>query len=104
MTQIVLCSIVAVALAALGVAGCGGSKAAADCMTAMATVNCPPGTRPEAVSAGEDSFSGGADGRTYRAEVEGGASAECEYVCIPYCDCGIQSIGGDGSVICTPCD
>ena len=91
-------------LACAGLAGCGGSKAAADCMTAMSEVNCPPGTRPEAASEGQDSFSGQADARTYRAEASGGSSANCDYICIPYCDCGIQSIGGDGSVQCVPCN
>lgn len=101
MSRIVM---VVVASSALGVVGCGGSKAAADCMTAMSQVNCPPGTRPEALSAGEDSFSGSGDLRTYSVDVGGGSNAECQYVCVPYCDCGISSIGGDGSVVCVPCD
>ncbi len=94
----------AAAAAALAFAGCGGSKAAADCMTAMSQVNCPPGTRPEALSEGEDSFAGSGDFRTYSVDVGGGSSAACQYVCITYCDCGISSIGGDGSVRCVPCN
>lgn len=90
--------------AAASLFGCGGSKAAADCMTAMAQVQCPPGTRPEAASDGSDSFSGGGNLQTYRVEASGGSNANCDYVCIPYCECGISRIGGDGSVECVPCN
>lgn len=101
MTRLLL---LGVAVGSFSLAGCGGSKAAADCMTAMSQVNCPPGTRPEALSEGEDHFSGSGDVRTYSVDVGGGSNAACQYVCIPYCDCGISSIGGDGSVQCVPCD
>lgn len=96
--------VLALAASAPALFGCGGSKAAADCMTAMSTVSCPPGTRPEALSEGEDQFAASGNVRTYQVEAGGGSNANCQYVCIPYCDCGIQSIGGDGSVVCVPCD
>lgn len=95
-------------LVVTALAGCGGSKSAAECMEAMATVICPPGTRPEAASEGEDQFSAGGEARvttqTYTVQSSGGSRTKCDYVCIPYCDCGISSIGGDGSVICSPCN
>ncbi|MCB9532147.1 MAG: hypothetical protein H6700_10310 [Myxococcales bacterium] len=93
----------AAVMAVVGLGGCGGSKAAADCMTAMSQVSCPPGTRPEAASDGADSFSAQGDVRTYQVGAQGGSRATCDYVCIPYCECGIASIGGDGSVQCVPC-
>lgn len=102
MVRNVFCVVMGLA-SVVGLSGCGGSKAAADCMTAMSQVSCPPGTRPEAASAGSDSFSGQGDVRTYRVSAEGGSRANCDYVCIPYCECGISSIGGDGSVVCVPC-
>ena len=96
--------VLALCVASLTLLACGGARAAADCMEAMATVNCPPRTRPEAASEGSDSFTGSADVRRYQAEATAGSSAGCDYVCIPYCECGISRIGGDGSVECVPCD
>ncbi len=90
-------------LAALGVHCAGGATSAADCMRAMSQVACPPGTAPTSGSAGQSASQVGAGLQTLQVGASSDHNVTCNYYCAAICQCGIDRVMGDGSVICSPC-
>ena len=99
-------SLVVMALAIAATASCGkGAVSAADCMRAMATVACPPGTAPTSGSVGNSTVNAAAAANVTGGQlgVQTSDGVTCNYHCASICQCGIERVEGDGAVVCTPC-
>ncbi|MCB9532148.1 MAG: hypothetical protein H6700_10315 [Myxococcales bacterium] len=92
----------AVALLAVSGSSCGhGTVSAADCMRAMARVDCPPGTAPTSGSAGNTQVQAGV--QVFEVGASMNDSVTCDYQCASICQCGIERVESSGGVVCTPC-